>query len=300
MGTKTINTFDVVTTMANADKLPLWRNAAAATKAITYQNFVTELTASLVLSDYLKKNGTVALTGDWDIGSGRKISGDKLAARSASGLRLEDDGSNLGIFVADGGNVSVGSTTQEATSKLTVHSGNLSVVKSAADSTIKIISYRESAATHGRLLGSAARGTEASPAAVQTDDLLFNFSVQGYHSGGAMGGEVGYIAFHAAEGFTSSAQGCYMTIFTTPTGSATRAERMRISAAGNIGVNTTSPAISSGVGIDLNGSTIRLRTSRTPASAAATGNAGEVCWDSSFIYVCTATDTWKRVGIATW
>jgi hypothetical protein len=38
----------------------------------------------------------------------------------------------------------------------------------------------------------------------------------------------------------------------------------------------------------------------TPASAAATGTAGTIAWDANFIYVCTATDTWKRVAIATW
>ena len=38
----------------------------------------------------------------------------------------------------------------------------------------------------------------------------------------------------------------------------------------------------------------------SPASAAATGKAGSICWDAGFIYVCTATDTWKRVAIATW
>lgn len=37
-----------------------------------------------------------------------------------------------------------------------------------------------------------------------------------------------------------------------------------------------------------------------PASAAATGVAGEISWDDNYIYVCTATDTWKRVAVATW
>lgn len=38
----------------------------------------------------------------------------------------------------------------------------------------------------------------------------------------------------------------------------------------------------------------------TPASATATGVAGQIVWDANFIYVCTATNTWKRVAIATW
>lgn len=37
-----------------------------------------------------------------------------------------------------------------------------------------------------------------------------------------------------------------------------------------------------------------------PASASATGSAGQIAWDADYIYVCTATNTWKRVAIATW
>lgn len=40
--------------------------------------------------------------------------------------------------------------------------------------------------------------------------------------------------------------------------------------------------------------------SSTPASASATGAAGTIAWDANYIYVCTATNTWKRVAIATW
>lgn len=39
---------------------------------------------------------------------------------------------------------------------------------------------------------------------------------------------------------------------------------------------------------------------KTPANASDTGTAGTIAWDSNYIYVCTATDTWKRVAISTW
>ena len=45
---------------------------------------------------------------------------------------------------------------------------------------------------------------------------------------------------------------------------------------------------------------LRVSLSNAPASATATGSAGAIRWDANFIYVCTATDTWKRVAIATW
>jgi hypothetical protein len=41
-------------------------------------------------------------------------------------------------------------------------------------------------------------------------------------------------------------------------------------------------------------------TTKTPASASATGTVGTITYDTDYIYICVATDTWKRVGIATW
>ena len=37
-----------------------------------------------------------------------------------------------------------------------------------------------------------------------------------------------------------------------------------------------------------------------PASAAAAGTAGQWAADASWIYVCTATNTWVRGALATW
>lgn len=53
-------------------------------------------------------------------------------------------------------------------------------------------------------------------------------------------------------------------------------------------------------GFDTDGDKIRIRTSKTPASAADTGNAGDIAWDANYLYACVASDTWKRVAIATW
>lgn len=41
-------------------------------------------------------------------------------------------------------------------------------------------------------------------------------------------------------------------------------------------------------------------TGTAPASASATGTAGDVRYDADYIYVCTAANTWKRAAIATW
>jgi len=40
--------------------------------------------------------------------------------------------------------------------------------------------------------------------------------------------------------------------------------------------------------------------SSAPASAGATGTAGTIAYDADYIYLCIATDTWKRTSISTW
>ncbi len=64
----------------------------------------------------------------------------------------------------------------------------------------------------------------------------------------------------------------------------------------NVGMGTTSPTAK----LDINSNTIRLRTAKTPVSATDTGNAGDICWDANYIYICVATNTWKRSAISSW
>jgi hypothetical protein len=62
------------------------------------------------------------------------------------------------------------------------------------------------------------------------------------------------------------------------------------------GINTTAATCP----LDIAGDSMRLQNARTPASATATGLTGEISWDANYIYVCTATNTWKRVAISSW
>ena len=71
---------------------------------------------------------------------------------------------------------------------------------------------------------------------------------------------------------------------TTPSGAYTAADRMEIDESGLVSVYDD----------------LAITSPTVPASASATGTAGTVSWDADYIYICTATDTWKRVAIATW
>ena len=72
--------------------------------------------------------------------------------------------------------------------------------------------------------------------------------------------------------------------------------KMSIISAGYVGINTTAPQSP----LDINGNQLRIRDSFTPSSATATGNKGEICYDSNYMYVCVATNTWKRAALASW
>lgn len=92
-------------------------------------------------------------------------------------------------------------------------------------------------------------------------------------------------------------------VFRTAQTSGNITQRMRIFANGNVNVGSTTT--DAGYLLNVQGT---IRSSQfylsalntAPASATATGTLGEIRIDANFIYICTATNTWKRVAIATW
>lgn len=45
---------------------------------------------------------------------------------------------------------------------------------------------------------------------------------------------------------------------------------------------------------------ITVTTPNVPATATAVGVKGEIAYDANFVYICVATNTWKRAALATW
>lgn len=37
-----------------------------------------------------------------------------------------------------------------------------------------------------------------------------------------------------------------------------------------------------------------------PASATASGSPGDIAFDADYVYMCVATDTWKRASLGSW
>lgn len=116
MANQTITDYSDIGTPANDDEVLGWDKSTGATKKITFASFINGLTAATLLRD-----GSVSLTADWDIGASRFVGAEKFRARSNAGLRLEDDGGNLGVFVEDAtGCVGLGTTTISGGARLTV------------------------------------------------------------------------------------------------------------------------------------------------------------------------------------
>ena len=74
---------------------------------------------------YLKIDGTTALTGDWDIGNGRKLKLERIDARDGNGISLYDDGGNAVLTLVDGG----GAVMRKAASGALLDLGTYSITE---------------------------------------------------------------------------------------------------------------------------------------------------------------------------
>ena len=50
----------------------------------------------------------------------------------------------------------------------------------------------------------------------------------------------------------------------------------------------------------LTGNEINIATPQTPTGRSASGTQGDIAWDADYIYVCVATNSWKRTAISAW
>lgn len=66
------------------------------------------------------------------------------------------------------------------------------------------------------------------------------------------------------------------------------------------GNGTTAVTVDSSQNVAIAGDTLNIATTKTPSSASDTGTTGDIVWDSGYVYVCVATNTWKRAALSTW
>ncbi|MBA4319800.1 MAG: hypothetical protein C0412_15480, partial [Flavobacterium sp.] len=80
-------------------------------------------------------------------------------------------------------------------------------------------------------------------------------------------------------------------------------EKMRIKANGNFLIGTTTDDTINK--LQVAGTVVASQYKLSglnvaPASATAPGTVGEIRFDADYMYVCVATNTWKRSPLATW
>jgi trimeric autotransporter adhesin len=152
---------------------------------------------------------------------------------SGLSFRVNDNGTGdtTPFVVASGGEVGIGTSSPGE---------NLDITEDGGNAGLSMSTYASSTAA-SYIMGRKARGSMASPTAALLDDPIMTITGRGYGTTSFPSSSTGRFGIFAAENYTDSAQGTYIAFETTPTGSTTRSERLRITSSGNIGIGTTAP-----------------------------------------------------------
>lgn len=179
-------------------------------------------------------------------GIGAPAGGSASTLGSPGYLGVFTDTVNLGnsVLFQSGTSVGVNTTSPEAT---------MHVKGSSAPAAFFDVYSNSLSALPG--VYRAARGTIASPAALGTNDIIGGLAVRGYNGSAFTGGR-GQVMFRAAEPWTTTSNGTYLQIQTTPIGSITAAERVRVTPGGFVGIGTSPNAPSFPLEVaNMNGAT---------------------------------------------
>jgi hypothetical protein len=127
--------------------------------------------------------------------------------------------------------------------------------------------------------GRRANGTTATKTGVVLDDVLLRVAAAGYNSAGAFGTASGELRICAAETHTASTAATYVVVYTTPPGSLTPVERLRVSetgdmfvqggvaAAGTLAGTTIYSQLGTGTALSVPGVTIQTGSTATGNTA---------------------------------
>lgn len=165
------------------------------------------------------------------------------SALAADKLVVKDGGGNTKFLVTDNGQVGINTLNPTSQIETSMDGGANSDIK------MRVASSGGGVPVY---YGMRAGGTLSAPSATPTGKGLFWLGAMGHDGTAWTTALTGLIGFWSTENWTNSAMGTDMRFFTTPNGSSSRAERVRISDSGNVGIGTTNPNYKLDVAGDIN------------------------------------------------
>ena len=186
----------------------------------------------------------------------------------------DDTNNRLGINTATPQTqLTVLSNTQTTTPATSLPSGTDVYIVGANNAPTRITQDAYGTGNYAAYTGRQARGTAAAPTASQTDDILVEVTGRGYFtttSTGFSNNSVVRIDLEAAENFTSTAQGTYISFHTTALGATSPVERFRIGPSGQFGIGGATYG-TSGYVLTSSGSTLAPTWAQVSLTAGVTG-----------------------------
>ncbi len=216
----------------------------------------------------------------------------------------DSGGTNQKFVVTDSGTVSVGTSstiyplfiTSDIAGNVPGGVGMFMLTGNANKERIELRSPGEAGLRGAAVQGKGYGGTIESPTATQQDAILMILGGSGHDGNQIIVPNKAGIFMMSGENWNTTSNGTYMRFDTTSNGSTTKTEKMRVTGDGSVGIGTTAPTAL----FDVNSNGIRIRNSRTPASAGESCNQGDMAWDAGYVYVCVAQNSWKRANLAAW
>jgi hypothetical protein len=174
-----------------------------------------------------------------NMGIGTNAPGSRLeikgtgATSATAALNVTNSTTTSLLYVRDDGNVGIGTTAP--TGKLTI------IGNDGSNLGLNNYAYSDTSWNSPYHLNYRARGTSVTPTAVQASDALTIFAGRGYDGTVFSNTDNAAMDFYANENFSGTNRGTYIRFRTTPNGSTSALERLRIANDGNIGIGTTGP-----------------------------------------------------------
>ena len=285
-GFLTFNTNGGSTNVTERMRITSAGNVGIGTTSITYR-----LDVNGVIRSSTSTNGGSVVVGN-NLNSTLGTFG---VANGSSTVAINNNGGNFPIslqqggvdklFIDTSGNVGIG--TSSPSSLLNIYSATISQLTISGDSiTAAVINRNSTDATQPSIVLRKARGTTASPAAVNSGDALGALTLQGF--GGTnnrvLASIFGYVNTYTSDTDISS----YLVFNTSPSGSVAAQERMRIHASGgvSIGNTTDSGAASLNVSGSMSGGYI-AHAAGTTAMAFGADNVVRVTPNATATYTTT-------------